>query len=110
MGWVHNREFYRIAYPTTLRPRLLVLGHTFEVIDICERGIRFVLGEAMAPEEGYALEGTVRFRRGETINVQGEVLRVKDGEVAARLDSGVPLRAIMEEQRFLLDRRRHLGL
>jgi len=110
MGWVHNREYYRIAYPTALRPKLLVQGHTFDVVDICEKGIRFLLGEAVPPDVGFEVEGTVRFRRGETIAVRGTVLRIIEGEVAARLDSGVPLRAIMEEQRFLLDRRRHLGL
>ncbi|HSB52756.1 MAG TPA: PilZ domain-containing protein [Gemmatimonadales bacterium] len=110
MGWVHNREYYRIAYPAALRPKLLVQGHTFDVVDICERGIRFRLGEAGAPDVGLELEGTVRFRRGETVTVRGAILRVNQDEVAARLDAGVPLRAIMDEQRFLLDRRRHLGL
>jgi PilZ domain len=110
MGWIHNREYYRITYPTTLRPKLLVQGHTFEVVDLCERGIRFRLGDAMPPDVGYDMAGTVRFRRGETVEIRGTILRLNDGEIAARLDAGIPLRAIMEEQRFLLDRRRHLGL
>jgi len=110
MGWIHNREYYRITYPTTLRPKLLVQGHTFEVVDVCERGIRFLLGEAVPPDVGYEIAGTVRFRRGETVEVRGAVLRLTNGEIAARLDAGIPLRAVMEEQRFLLDRRRSLGL
>jgi hypothetical protein len=110
MSWVHNREYYRIAYPSALRPKLLVQGHTFDVVDICEKGIRFRLGEAGAPDVGWELEGTVRFRRGDTVSVRGIILRIVQGEVAARLEDGVPLRSIMEEQRFLLDRRRHLGL
>jgi hypothetical protein len=109
MGWVHNREYYRVTYPTTLRPRLLVQGHTFDVVDVCERGIRFQLGEAVPPDVGYEIQGTVRFRRGETVDIRGTIVRIHDSEIAARLDSGIPLRAIMEEQRFLLDRRRHLG-
>jgi hypothetical protein len=110
MGWVHNREYYRITYPTTLRPKLLVQGHTFEVVDVCERGIRFLLGDASPPDVGYEIAGTVRFRRGETVEIRGAVLRLTNGEIAARLDAGIPLRAVMEEQRFLLDRRRNLGL
>jgi hypothetical protein len=46
------REFYRIAYPAKARPRLHVSGFDFEVLDLSERGIRFRLGEAMAPEAG----------------------------------------------------------
>ncbi len=110
MGWVHNREYYRVAYPVALRPKLLVQGHTFDVVDVCEHGIRFALGDASSPEAGFEIEGTLRFRRGETLPLRGTVLRVMDGEVAASLEMGIPLRAIMEEQRFLLDRRRHMGL
>ena len=110
MAWVHEREHYRVAYPTQLRPRFLVQGFTFDVIDISERGLRFRLGEAEAPEAGNEVQGVVRFRRGETITVRGSVLRVDGREVAVRLEEGVPLRVIMEEQRFLLDRHRHLGM
>lgn len=110
MAWAHDREHYRVAYPTSLRPKLLVQGHTFDVVDISERGIRFRLEKAEEPSPGFEVQGTVRFRRGETITVRGIVLRVVQGEVAARLEEGVPLRVIMEEQRYLLDRHRHLGM
>ncbi len=52
----------------------------------------------------------VRFKRGDTVTIRGTVLRVIEGEVASRLDEGFPLRVIMEEQRYLLDRNRHLGM
>ncbi len=110
MAWAHDREHYRVAYPSTLRPKLLVQGHTFDVVDISERGIRFRLEKADEPAPGVEVQGTVRFRRGDTITVRGVVLRVVQGEVAAKLEEGVPLRVIMEEQRYLLDRHRHLGM
>jgi PilZ domain len=110
MAWAHEREHYRIAYPTALRPKLLVHGITFDVVDISERGIRFLLGQAQRPEPGFELQGVVRFKRGDTATIRGTVLRVIDGEVASYLDEGFPLRVIMEEQRYLLDRNRHLGM
>ena len=110
MAWAHDREHYRVAYPTALRPKLLVHGVSFDVVDISERGIRFRLGGAEAPQPGFELQGILRFRRGETITVRGAVLRVDHGEVAAHLEEGIPLRVVMEEQRFLLDRHRHLGM
>jgi hypothetical protein len=110
MAWAYDREHYRVAYPTALRPKLLVHGVSFDVVDISERGIRFRLGSAQAPEPGFELHGVLRFRRGETITIRGAVLRVDQGEVAARLEEGIPLRVVMEEQRFLLDRHRHLGM
>ncbi len=110
MAWAHEREHYRVAYPATLRPRLLVQGHTFDVVDISERGIRFRLAKADEPAPGFEVQGAVRFRRGETITIRGIVLRVVQGEVAAMLEEGVPLRVILDEQRYLLDRHRHLGM
>lgn len=110
MAWAHDREHYRVAYPTALRPKLLVHGVSFDVVDISERGIRFRLGTAQKPEPGFEVQGVLRFKRGETITIRGTVLRVDQGEVAARLEEGIPLRVIMDEQRFLLDRHRHLGM
>jgi hypothetical protein len=109
MAWAHDREHYRVAYPAALRPKLLVHGVSFDVVDISERGIRFRLGSAQPPEPGFELQGVLRFKRGETITIRGAVLRVDQGEVAAGLEEGIPLRVVMEEQRFLLDRHRHLG-
>jgi hypothetical protein len=110
MAWAHEREHYRVAYPSALRPKLVVHGLGFDVVDISERGIRFRLGNAHEPDPGLELQGEVRFKRGETITVRGTVLRVHNGEVAAHLDDGIPLRLVMDEQRFILDRNRHLGM
>ncbi len=110
MPWLHDREHYRVAYPQQLRPKFMVQGFTFDVVDVCERGIRFALGSADPPDPGFEVQGTIRFRRGETVAVRGTALRVAEQEVAVRLDDRVPLRVIMDEQRFLLDRNRHMGM
>ncbi len=111
MGWQHSREYYRVAYPTSLRPRLDVQSHHFDVIDVSEKGMRFALGRtAEAPQVGDEVAGTIRFRRGEEVAVRGTVVRLDGREVAVKLEQGIPLRVVMEEQRFLLDRHRYLGL
>jgi hypothetical protein len=52
------------------------------------------------------LESTVRVRRGEEVRVLGTVVRVREREVALRLSMGVPLRVVLDEQRYLRERRR----
>jgi hypothetical protein len=106
MVWAHQREHYRILYPAALRPRLVVQGVSFEILDLSERGIRFDLGDAVPPEPGNEFVGEVQFRRGETVAVRGAILRVVDREAAARLDPGIPLRIVLEEQRGVLERKR----
>ena len=70
MPWLHEREHYRVAYPSPLRPKFMVQGFTFDVVDVCERGIRFDLGNADPPDPGFEVVGTIRFRRGETVAVR----------------------------------------
>ena len=101
-----EREHYRIEYPTAARPRFLVDGAQREIVDICEQGLRYRAAEGERRSVGEEVEGIVRFRRGEDVRVIGAVVRLGDQEVALRLGVGVPLRAVLEEQRYIRERRR----
>jgi len=98
-----RRAFYRLQYPTSARPKLLIEGYTFDVLDLSEGGLRFHTGPHPAPEVGTTFRGTVRVRRGDMIHTHGDVLRVDHSEVAARLVVGIPFQTIMEEQRFVFE-------
>ena len=101
-----EREHYRIAYPTTARPRLLVNGEHRDVIDVCELGLRYYAAEDEQRQLGDEIEGIVHFRRGEEVRVLGTVVRVIEREVAVRLRVGIPLRVVLDEQRYLRERHR----
>ena len=103
-----EREHRRIQYPTAARPSLLVDGGAYEVLDISERGVRFRVGDDVALEVGDTISGRVRFRRTGVVDVKGTVLRIVGREVAARLEVGVPLKVVIEEQRYL--REVHRGM
>ena len=104
-----SREHYRIAYPTPARPKLLLGGYTHDVVDISEGGIKFLIDGAPAPGIGEEIQGTVRFRRGDLVDVQGKVLRVEGNQVAAQFVVGIPFKTIMDEQRYLMEHFRGLG-
>lgn len=101
-----EREHYRIEYPPAARPRFLVDGSHREVIDVCEQGLRYRAADDERRAIGDEVEGIVRFLRGEEVRVLGTVVRLDDREVALRLSVGVPLRVVLEEQRFLRERHR----
>jgi hypothetical protein len=96
-----EREHLRIQYPPPARPSFLVDGRPYEVLDISERGVRFRVGDDVALEVGDTIAGRVRFRRTAAVDVKGAVLRIVGREVAARLEMGVPLKLVIEEQRYL---------
>jgi hypothetical protein len=55
---------------------------------------------------GDEVEGVVRVRRGAEIRVLGTVVRVEGREVALRLIVAVPLRVVLDEQRYLREHHR----
>ena len=101
-----EREHYRIVYPTAARPRLLGAGHDRDVIDLCQQGLRYLAAEGESRVVGDEVEGVVRVRRGEEIRVLGTVVRVEGREVALRLSVAVPLRVVLDEQRYLREHHR----
>ena len=101
-----EREHYRIEYPTAARPRLLVNGEQRDVIDVCELGLRYRAAEDEPCQLGDEIEGIVHFLRGEEVRVLGTVVRLIEREVAVRLSVGIPLRVVLDEQRYLRERHR----
>ena len=101
-----ERKHDRIEYPTAARPRFLVDGAQREVVDLCELGLRYTAAEGERRTVGEEVEGIVRFRRGTDVPVRGAVVRLNHQEVALHLGVGVPLRVVLEEQRYIRDRRR----
>ncbi len=86
-----ERAHYRIQYPTAARPHIVIEGRSFGSFS-----------------SGDKVVGTVRFQRTEAVDVMGSVVRVGGREVAVKLEVGVPLRIVIEEQRFL--REHHRGM
>jgi len=101
-----ERKHDRIQYPTAARPRFLVDGAHREVVDLCELGLRYQAAEGEQRTVGDEVEGIVRFRRGGDVRVRGAVVRLNDQEIALHLGVGVPLPVVLEEQRYIRERRR----
>ncbi len=106
MDWPHPREHYRIMYPTSARPLFVSGILERDVIDVSEQGMRFRLADGEGCEQGTPVEGVVRFRRGDEVKVSGTAVRVDGREVAVHLSVGVPLRIIIDEQRYLREHHR----
>ena len=100
MEWPHPREHYRIMYPTTARPIFTAGMIEHEVVDVSEQGMRFRAVEG-DPVVGWSASS------GAEAKVSGVVIRVVGQEIAARLSVGIPLKTIIDEQRYL--RKHHRG-
>ncbi len=101
MPYDRDREHFRIPYPMAARPTFRLVGQSFEVVDVSEGGLKFLVGEADPPPVGEMLSGALTLVRGDTVVVTGRVLRVAEGLVVLQLETYLPFRLILEEQRYL---------
>ena len=97
----NRREFYRIPFPETERPRVVVGTSISEVIECSERGLSFQPATG-AGDVGDLVEGRIRFPRGVELPIRGEVVRVGDDRVSLALHgTGIPFAVIFQEQLHL---------
>jgi hypothetical protein len=96
-----RRNLYRIVYPLEERPALEMGQSLHDVVDCSERGIRYELNHQRIPALGSHLEGTLHFRRGESVPVEGVILRTERGIVVLALNPPLPFAQMMAEQRYL---------
>ncbi len=89
-----RRTYFRVKYPHSERPRLVITRDEFEVIDISEQGIRFSFGPVLSE--------MVTFHDGESVNLKGKLLRTQDSEVVTQFVKGIPSERIIKEQRYLM--------
>jgi PilZ domain-containing protein len=101
-----EREHYRIMYPTAARPRFSTSMLEREVIDLCEMGMRYRAADGESRRIGDEVEGVVRVRRGAELGVLGTVVRIEGDEIAMRLRLGIPLRVVLDEQRYIREHHR----
>lgn|GEM_PF-1320474 len=95
----NRRDYYRIDYPDSHRPRLWASFGCLEVLDCSETGLRYRLSGEPAPEVGAEVEGRLRLGSGRDLRVHGRVTRVREGSVALDLsEPGIPFRVILQEQ------------
>lgn len=97
-----SRAYFRVAYPLAERPQLILGDAVHQVMDCCEAGFRYYSAGFEMPPIGKLIEGRIRFRRGQAVNVRGRVVWANHGQVAVALtDARIPLAIIYDEQRYL---------
>ncbi|MFA5864356.1 MAG: PilZ domain-containing protein [Phycisphaerae bacterium] len=100
-GQEQKRKFYRIAYPITDRPTL-ILKETdkYEIIDICEAGIKFFYqkGQTFLPFQ--TIKGKIKFHDDEIEEIEGKVLRVGEEIVIIQLTKKLSYKRIVKEQLY----------
>jgi len=96
-----RRQYYRLSYPQELAPEVVILGITFRVMDISEKGIRFRKDFHIRLDTGQSVRGVLIFQDLSKHEFQGYVLRVVNREAVVIFIKTLPYQRIMSEQLYL---------
>jgi hypothetical protein len=102
---INQRTHFRLEYPASERPHLVVDKTRHPVLDISENGLKFLCTGTFKPRAGASIRGVIKFKNGGECAVEGKVLRYAgDGGCVVLLVQGIPLSRMMEEHRLILQK------
>jgi hypothetical protein len=93
-----KRKYARLVYPSTKRPLLKIGEHELEIIDISERGVKFLNDKEI--ELDRIIHGSAVLLSGKTIIVDGEVSWSLNREYSLLINP-IPRSIISEEKRII---------
>jgi hypothetical protein len=96
-----QRDYFRIPYPVTERPRLVIGVDEFQIVDLSESGARIAL-DSEPPAAVESFPATVQFKDGTTVKVVAAIQRQEQGELVLRFADNLPYAIIAAQQRRLL--------
>jgi hypothetical protein len=97
-----RRNYFRIKFPITQRPRLVVNAAEFEVLELAETGARIIAGNAQVSESTGEFEATIEFPDGASAPITARVHRREGNQAVLRFAANLPYSIIAAQQRRLL--------
>lgn len=95
-----KRRYFRIEYPASMKPTIKIRKHEFEVENISEKGVMFLVEKDI--KFGRWVSGAVTFNDGQTVGVEGKIVRNVKNNIGMFLTvKPIPYSRILSEQRLL---------
>ena len=94
----YKRAYYRLRYPSSMRPRVRIDSVEYEVAELSERGMRIICGSNFDMKPETPIRGEMRFSDEQTSEIVGAMMRREKDEVVFSVSSGVSYKRMLEEQ------------
>lgn len=94
-----KREHARLVYPSLKRPKLKIKENELDVIDISEKGVKFVKDKQQTI--GECVHGTTVLLSGKSVEIAGKIVWESDNEVGL-LIAQIKESVIIDEIRTIL--------
>ncbi|MFW2374547.1 MAG: hypothetical protein ACN4GM_15585 [Gammaproteobacteria bacterium] len=99
-----RREFYRVEFPEQERPMLFLDEISYDVLDICEAGIRFEVENIASLVGNGRVDAQIRFRDGGVVDSSGDILYQRENSLVVILDNPISLRRVRAEHLYLINK------
>lgn len=99
-----RREFFRLEYPSRYRPEIISQDNSFDVLNVSEYGVKFKTDKVNGFDVGKQLAAQIRFNDDETIECNGEIIRLTESDVTVNLSTPIPLQKIRSQHLFLIQK------
>jgi len=97
-----QREYYRLVYPDSYRPSLMMSIDNYEIEDVSEYGIKLRVEEDSAFMVNDNIMATIAFPDGREFDLSGHVVRVDQSCAGLVLDTPLPLSVIRSETLYII--------
>ena len=100
-GGRERRRYFRLEYPPDERPELKIGKKTFQVLDVSERGVRFINDKDARFAEW--IKGTITFHDGVSMEIEGKIVWECGDELGLQIVvMPIPPARVLQEQRYLI--------
>ncbi len=102
-----KRRHVRIAYPPAESPKVIISGRECFLADISVKAIKFHQRpyDRLHLSRGDFIRAQIIFHDGESLSVEGSILRIDKNDVVLQLSSGIHSARIFKERKWLLENR-----
>ncbi len=99
-----RRESFRLEFPRSCCPRILIKGTRFDIFDASENGVKFYYDETADLEINETTPIQITFRDQDSFNMDAMVVRIDPLYVCLQLMSPIPLKKIRSEHLYLIQK------
>jgi hypothetical protein len=98
-----TRDYYRLAYPHSYRPSLMMDVDNYEIEDVSEYGLKVKIDEDPAFMVDDKIMGVIAFPDGREFDLSGQVVRINEGYAGLQLETPLPLSVIRSEHLYIIN-------
>jgi len=102
MNDYNQREYYRLEYPRTHRPSLVIDVDNYEIEDVSEFGVKVKINDDPAFMVDDSVIATIAFPDGREFDLSGQVVRIQDEYAGLQLETPLPLSVIRSESLYVM--------